>query len=157
MIFYFGLFIGSVYLVTKRPLSEKLLLHYAWDFVLATIGILLFTLHIMSTYIIPYFLSEESSGLPCEVASPQALCYSIKKPICEKAWVSFHESCKIDKAKEIKSMGLSGLVGPIIVKCKAQKFDKMFYYNRVDSTSLICSAYFDSLVSGSDFDTPPIR
>lgn len=137
----------SFWLFIKRPISTYLGQNGAWDYVFATVGSLLFILHITSVYIVPKLVFEDTANEPCGPASAQALCYTINQNICENAWNSFHEICKIEKAAEIKAKGPSGLVGPIITKCKAQKLDKIFRFNRTNSTSLICSAYFNYIES----------
>lgn len=144
---YIIAFAVSIWIIAKKPISKLLDQNGVWDYIVSTIGILLFVLHLTSTYLLPKLMFEETANLPCGPASPQGLCYTLKQEVCENAWNSFHETCKIERADEIKAKGPSGLVGPIITKCKAQKLDKIFKFNRTQSSSIICGAYFNYIES----------
>ena len=125
-----------------RPLTRLFQIAKIWDLVLLTIIILIIVLEVFSSYVMPYLAYQDTANLPCGPASPQGLCYNLKQPLCEEAWSSYHELCKVEMAPEIAARGPTGLVGPIITKCKARKFDKVFGFNRKNSDSLICRSYF---------------
>lgn len=125
-----------------RPLTKLFLVSKIWDLVVLTIIILITVLEVFSSYVMPYLAYQDTANLPCGPASPQAICYNLKQPLCEEAWASYHDLCKVEMAPEIAARGPTGLVGPIITKCKAKKFDKVFGFNRKNSDSLICRSYF---------------
>jgi hypothetical protein len=95
-----------------------------------------------TVFITPQMIEEDLAKQPCGSNTPQGYCYHLKRELCEVLWDKAHNECQQEMAEALKSRP-TGLVGPAINRCKARHMDKGIRYNRAQTETAYCKAYFE--------------
>jgi hypothetical protein len=136
------LFIFGVALIAYRPLARATAISIYWEIGLGALCVVAFAIHLSVAFVQPAMMEEEISKRPCGEDSPQGLCYSLQPSLCESAWHGAEESCRLE-VKEILKTRPSALVGPVLNRCRARRMDQALRYNRANTDTAYCKAYFE--------------
>ncbi|WP_413287742.1 hypothetical protein [Bdellovibrio sp. HCB337] len=136
------LFLLGVGLIIARPLEKATGISMYWEIGAGALLVVMFAIHLSSTYVQPAMMEEEIAKRPCGEDSPQGLCYNLTKSLCETAWASAEARCKAEVSGILKNRP-SALVGPIMNRCRAQKMDLELRYNRANTDTGYCKSYFE--------------
>jgi len=142
IIFYAVILLAGIFLITYRPMARHLQLPIYWEVGSGALLVIFFMFLVTSTYVTPKITEEDLAKKPCGSESPQGACYSLEHSLCEKAWANAETTCKADLAYITKERP-SALIGPALNHCRAKKMDQFLHYNRVNTDSSFCKAYFD--------------
>lgn len=141
--FVFGiLFVFGVGLIVYRPMARVTGVSIYWEIGLGALLVVLFAVHLSATYVQPAMIEEELAKRPCGDDSPQGLCYSLQPSLCEMAWRGAEEHCG-GEIHEILKDRPSALAGPMMNRCRAKKMDRVLRYNRANTDTAYCKAYFE--------------
>ncbi|RYZ69732.1 MAG: hypothetical protein EOP09_07195 [Proteobacteria bacterium] len=135
------LLIGIV-LIIARPLARLTGIPIYWEIGAGSLLVIAFLFHLTDSYVAPKFSEEDLANKPCGSASPQGACYTLERALCEKAWDNADSTCKAE-VKELLRDRPSAMSGPAVNRCKAKKMDQFLRYNRTNSESPVCKAYFE--------------
>lgn len=128
-------------LIAFRPLERVLGIPPYWEIGAGALFIILFAFQMTSFFVMESAMEEELAKRPCGPESPQGRCYSLEKSLCETAWQGAEAQCKNELASYVKQ-NPSGLIGPAMNRCRARKMDQVLRYNRTNTETEYCKAYF---------------
>lgn len=143
-VFYIVLCVLGLGLAFYRPLSRLLGIQPYWEIGAGSLFTILFVIHLTSIFVMEPAMEEELAKRPCGPDSPQGRCYSLEKSLCESAWQGAESQCKSDLAQFIKERP-SGLIGPALNRCRARRMDQVLKFNRTNTDSNYCRAYFEAI------------
>jgi len=135
------LFLAGVALIVYRPLARATAISIYWEIGLGALCVVAFAIHLSITFVQPAMIEEELAKSPCGESSPQRLCYSLQPSLCQSAWRGAEESCRLE-VKAILKERPSALVGPVLNRCRARRMDQALRYNRANTDTAYCKAYF---------------
>lgn len=135
-------FLAGVGLILYRPLARATAIPIYWEIGVGALLVVSFAVHLSATYVQPAMMEEELAKRPCGFSSPQGRCYHLQTAVCETAWKGAEEQCRAEIRGLLKERP-SALVGPILNRCRAQKMDQVLHYNRANTETDYCKAYFD--------------
>jgi hypothetical protein len=141
ILFYILLLAVALGLIVYRPLARWTDISIAWEIGAGALLVILFLIHVTDTFITPTFSEDDLAKKPCGASSPQGACYSLEHELCEKAWDNSDSQCKTEVAAILKDRP-SAITGPYLNRCKARKMDQALRYNRTNTASPFCQAYF---------------
>ncbi len=142
ILFYFFIFFVAAGLIAFRPLSRLTKISIYWEIAAGALLVIFFIFSLTNTYVTPTISEEDLAKKPCGTASPQGACYSLEKDLCEKAWANAEASCKAEVTQQMKDRP-SAIIGPAVNRCKAKKVDQFLRFNRTNTESPFCKAYFE--------------
>lgn len=141
-VIYLVICVLGLWLAFARPLEKALRIPPYWEIGAGALFTILFVFHLTTIFIMEPAMEEELAKRPCGPDSPQGRCYSLEKSLCESAWQGAETQCKSDLAQYMKERP-SGLIGPALNRCRARRMDQVLKFNRTNTDSAYCRAYFD--------------
>lgn len=144
LIFYGVLFVLALGLLFFRPFSRFFGVQPYWDFGGGALLTILFVIQMTTFFVMEPAMEEELAKRPCGNDSPQGRCYSLEKSLCESAWQGAEQQCKAELAQFVKDRP-SGLVGPALNRCRARRMDQVLKFNRINTETAYCQAYFEAI------------
>ena len=142
IILYGILFVLGAGFIAYRPLAKHLGIQPYWEVGAGALLIIMFCIQLTSIFVMKPAMEEELAKKPCGPESPQGRCYSLEKSLCETAWHGAEAQCRNELAGFMKQHP-SGLIGPALNRCRARKMDQVLRYNRTNTDSEYCKAYFE--------------
>lgn len=94
-------------------------------------------------FIMPRIESANGPNV-CSLETPQGYCYRLPESLCRTIWLSYESSCKSDIQSRLGERA-TALIGSSVKKCTGKKFDKDFYYTRMNTSESVCINYYKSL------------
>ncbi|MNL32892.1 hypothetical protein D3C87_1547700 [compost metagenome] len=141
-IVYLSILAAGILLMIYRPLSRRAGILPYWEIGAGVLAIIFFIIFVYSSYITPQRIEEDLAKAPCGSNTPQGICYSLDRKVCETMWEKAHLECRQEMADVLASRP-TGLIGPALNRCKAKKMDKVVHFNRANTESAYCKAYFE--------------
>jgi hypothetical protein len=143
-VFYSILFVLGLVFIFFRPLAKLLGIQPYWEIGAGALFSIAFVFHLTTIFVMEPAMEEELAKKPCGESSPQGRCYTLEKSLCETAWQGAEAQCKTELAQFIKEHP-SGLIGPALNRCRARKMDQVLKFNRTNTESDYCRAYFEAI------------
>lgn len=140
-IVYLSILTFGILLMIYRPLSKRAGILPYWEIGAGALSIIFFVIFIYSSYITPQRIEEDLAKAPCGSNTPQGICYSLERKVCETMWEKANAECRIEMSDVLASRP-TGLIGPALNRCKAKKMDRVVHFNRANTNSAYCKAYF---------------
>lgn len=141
-IIYGVLFLVGLWFIAFRPLAKAFRIEPYWEIGAGALLIVAFAIHLTSIFVMEPAMEEELAKRPCGSSSPQGRCYTLEKTLCETAWQGAEAQCKNELAGIIKERP-SALIGPALNRCRARKMDQVLKFNRTNTDTAYCKAYFE--------------
>ncbi|WP_413943004.1 hypothetical protein [Bdellovibrio sp. HCB-162] len=137
------LVVGLLFIIV-RPIWRLTRSPLYWDMGIGTGAVIIFLIYIMTAVVTPKMIEEDLAKEPCGSRSPQGACYKLEPDLCKTIWDKAIGDCKQELADVIKARP-TGLIWPALSRCSARKMDKSVRFNRVQSETDYCKAYFSYL------------
>jgi hypothetical protein len=134
--------IAGIFLIVKRPLAQATGISIYWEVGVGAGAIITFLIFLSTAFITPSMIEEDLAKQPCGTNTPQGYCYNLKRDLCVVLWDKAHQECQLEMADALKSRP-TGLIGPAINRCKARHMDKGIRFNRAQTETAYCKAYFE--------------
>lgn len=139
---YAILFVVGLGLIIFRPLARALRISPYWEIGAGVFLAILFAIQLISVFVVVPAMEQEVAKKPCGEDSPQGQCYHLQKSLCDTAWQRAESQCKAELAGILKERP-SALIGPQLNRCRARKMDQVLKYNRANTDTAYCKAYFE--------------
>lgn len=138
------LFLLGLVAMFVRPLSRFRKISNAWEVGFGVLAMIVCFFYLTENYFLVSEIEKDLAKRPCGDESPQGACYSLDKQLCEKAWETSEGPCHAEMAPVIRERP-GALLGPAINLCKARRMDQVFHFNRANTNTAYCKAYFKYL------------
>ncbi|MGZ3745204.1 MAG: hypothetical protein ACXWRE_12810 [Pseudobdellovibrionaceae bacterium] len=142
ILIYGILFILGLGLIIFHPIEKATGISPNWEIGFGSLLVVFFAIFVTSSFILEPMLEEDLGKKPCGMNSPQGQCYKLESSLCETAWGDAEKQCKTEMDIVLKSRP-SALIGPALNRCRAQRMDQALRYNRVNTQTAYCKAYFE--------------
>ncbi|HEY8272706.1 MAG TPA: hypothetical protein VIG33_17560 [Pseudobdellovibrionaceae bacterium] len=139
---YGFLFVLGFCLIIFRPIERSIGVSPYWEIGFGSLLVIFFAIFITSSFILEPMFEEDLAKKPCGGSSPQGNCYSLEHSLCETAWQGAESQCKAEMDLILKARP-SALIGPTMNRCRAKRMDQALRFNRINTHTSYCKAYFE--------------